>query len=126
MTPDFFLDRNTYRTFEEVVAYIHTHFEVKNSAFRVWEKSNSDSENQRACCVLAYAIYMRYTFKQTKALFGEHDHICLALPYLKKERNIYQLNLIYDRLLADWVDSNMRLCDYAKYLDIPSDILILK
>jgi hypothetical protein len=63
--------------------------------FVVGEKQNSVDENQRACCVLAYAIRMGYTFEQTKALFGEHDHLAISLPHLKRDRNIYQLNTIY-------------------------------
>jgi hypothetical protein len=97
--PNFLQDRENYRTFEEVVEWIHTHYIVTSHSFRVGEKHNTDTENQRACCVLAYAIRMQYTFEETKALFGEHDHLCLALPHLKKDRNILQLNNIYRSLL---------------------------
>lgn len=126
MCPDFFEDRTSYRTFQEVVDYIHAHFVCKKSVFRVWNKENADSENQRACVVIAYALRMWYTFKQTKALFGEHDHICLALPHFKKERNIYQINMMYENLLSRWCSSDVKLSDLEDFIDMPEDVLTLR
>lgn len=123
--PDFFQNRSSYRTFEEVVVFIHKHFIVSPRAFRVGEKQNTSEENQRACCVLAYAVLMNYTFEQTKALFGEHDHLCLALPHMKQDKNIYQLNNIYRALLQQGYGKEVSLKDFPDMIAIPLDVLVL-
>ena len=126
MFPDFFKERKEYRTFDEVVVFIHKHFFIKNTSFRVGEKENTVSENQRALVVLAYAKMMEYTFEQTQALFAEHHHFALAIPESRKTKNIFQLNQIYVDLLQTWHARNINIKDFPDLISIPDDVLILK
>ena len=112
--------------FQNVVDFIHEHFVIIPHAFTVWFKMNSNKENQRACAVLAYAIRMKYTFEQTKALFSEHDHFAIAIPKSRKDRNIYQINAIYYRLIREWNDRTIRICDYPELIDVPKWVLEVK
>ncbi len=126
MSIDFFDNRTTYWTFDEVVQFVLKHFDVKKTSFRVWDKVNTESENQNALVVLAYAKFMWYTFEQTKALFAEHDHFAIAIPKSRKDRNIFQLNKIYIDLLSKWYDRSIRISDFPQLIDIPDDVIIKK
>ena len=126
MSVDFFENRNTYWTFDEVVQFVLKYFDVKKSSFRVWDKINTEEENQNALVVLAYAKFMWYTFEQTKALFGEHDHFAIAIPESRKDRNIFQLNKIYVDLLSKWYDRNIKIQDFPQFIDIPKDVIVKK
>lgn len=123
MIPDFFEWRTDPWRFQDVVDFIHSYFVVTPHIFRVWEKMNTIEDNQCACSVLAYAILMGYTFEQTKALFSEHDHFAIAIPESRKERNIFQLNAIYCRLLQEWAHRDIEICDYPELIDIPEWVL---
>jgi hypothetical protein len=126
MSIDFFEDRTSYWTFDEVVKFILQYFDIKKSSFRIGDKLNTTEENQNALIVLSYAKFMWYTFEQTKALFWEHDHFAIAIPESRKDRNIFQLNKIYVDLLSKWYDRNIRISDFPQFIDIPDDVIIQK
>jgi len=126
MNVDFFKDRTSYWTFDDVVKFILQYFDIKKSSFRIGDKLNTAEENQNALVVLSYAKFMWYTFEQTKALFAEHDHFAIAIPKSRKDRNIFQLNKIYIDLLSKWYDRNIRISDFPQFIDIPDDVIIKK
>lgn len=125
--PDFFHNRTEPWTFEDVLAFIRNNFIIKGPiAFRVGNRSNTTSENQRAAIVFAYALLMDYRFNQVKALFAEHDHFAIAMPETRQGRNILELNKIYANLLQKGNKSDIRLSGFPDYFDIPTDVLELK
>lgn len=122
--PDFFTDRTKQWSFDNVLNFIRSNFEVKEDfRFRVGEKNNTGQENQRAGLVLAYAQLMDYTFNQVKALFSEHDHFAIAVPESRKGRNIAELNHIYSKLLQQGRDTNIKINDFPEFFDIPKNVL---
>jgi hypothetical protein len=58
MSIDFFEDRTSYWTFDEVVKFILQYFDIKKSSFRIGDKLNTTEENQNALIVLSYAKFM--------------------------------------------------------------------
>lgn len=125
--PNFFDYQSTQRDFETVLTFIHSNFEVNDwVSFRIWDKVNSEAENQRALIVFAYAQTMNYTFNQVKALFAEHDHFAIALPESRKWRNILEFNKIFSKLLQEWEKYHCKINDFSDYFDVPNNILTLK
>jgi len=125
--PDFFENRTEAWCFEDVLSFIHLHFNVKGVfSFTVGNKVNTPGENNRAGLVLAYAQFMDYTFNQVKALFSEHDHFSIAMPESREGRNILELNNIFITLLQKGNDANIKINDFPELFDIPSDILTIK
>lgn len=125
--PNFFDERTTPWLFEDVVSFLHEHFEVREGfAFRVGDKLNSEDENQRAGIVLAYAELLDYTLNQVKALFSEHDHFAIALPETRKGRNIVEVNNVFYKMLGSGSGPGVTMSQVAEYFDIPEDVLTLK
>lgn len=123
---DFFQGKNeeSVWVFEDVVAFIEENFKTKTGlSFRVGDKQNSSSENQRSLIVVAYALKMDYTFARLKALFSQHDHLAISMPELKKSRNIFQINKIYNSLLSNGEESSVRLNEFPEFFDIPERVL---
>lgn len=124
--PDFFEDRTESWRFDDVLAFIDTHFNVsKGFAFRVGNRFNTPDENQRAGAVFAYAQQMDYTFNQVKTLFSEHDHFAIAMPETREGRNILEFNRLFVDLLHKGHDADIKINDFPELFDIPRDVLVV-
>jgi glycosidase len=106
----------TKYTFEEVINFIHKYFIVTPSTYQVGTKHNTENENQNSLAVLLYAQYMNYTIEQCLALYAEHHLQCLAQPDIKKDRNIFQLQKIYRKLIKNNYDTNITITELAQPL----------
>ncbi len=126
MNPNFFQNRTNPWRFDDVLAFIHKHYDVKNNVgFRIGERVNTADENQRALLVFAFAQMLDYTFDQVKALFAEHDHFAIAMPETRQGRNILEFNRLYKELLAQGKGPEIRMSDVPELFDIPA-VLIMK
>ena len=77
--------------FAEIIAFIDTHYEFKETAFANGGVVNKAGENSGSCKVFSFALLHNLTETQTLGLFAEHYRDAVALnPDGDDHQNIRQ------------------------------------